>query len=130
MHIIKKWIIKPAAGKIKWIEKYDDMNLDSEFWQHIYEMPFVLTKNSKVLMTQYKIINRILAVNYNLKIWKKTDRELCESCKQIAAEVKTQDIETPRYVSDLTSFRGFPYKYSVGTLRSLRFLDLIYVFLI
>ena len=45
MHIIKKWKIKPAAGKIKWIEKYDDMNLDDEFWQYVYETPYTLTKN-------------------------------------------------------------------------------------
>jgi hypothetical protein len=44
-YIIKKWKIKPAAGKIKWIEKYDDMNLDEEFWQYIFETPNILTKN-------------------------------------------------------------------------------------
>ena len=38
-YITKKWKIKPAAGKIKWIEKYDDMNLDDEFWKYIYELP-------------------------------------------------------------------------------------------
>jgi hypothetical protein len=38
-YLIRKWKIKPAAGKIKWIEKYDDMNVDDEFWQYIYETP-------------------------------------------------------------------------------------------
>jgi hypothetical protein len=83
LHMIKSWKIKPAAGKIKWIEIYDDMNLDEEFWQYIYETPNSLTKNSKILMTQYKIVNRILAVNYNLKIWGKSDTDLCIACNQV-----------------------------------------------
>jgi hypothetical protein len=83
LYLIKKNKIKPAAGKIKWIEKYDDMNLDEEFWQYIYETPNSLTKNSKILMTQYKIINRILAVNYNLKMWGKSDTDLCTACSQV-----------------------------------------------
>jgi hypothetical protein len=83
LHIIKKWKIKPAAGKIKWIEKYDDMNLDEDFWQYIYETPYKLTKNSKVLMTQYKIVNRILAVNYNLKIWGKSETDRCSKCNLV-----------------------------------------------
>jgi hypothetical protein len=82
-YLIKKWKIKPAAGKIKWIEKHDDMNVDEEFWQYIYETPNSLSKNSKILMTQYKIINRILAVNYNLKTWGKCETDQCTICCQV-----------------------------------------------
>ena len=56
------------------------MNLDDNFWQQIYETPFHLTKNSKVLMVQYKIIHHILAINRNLKKWGKTTSSECEYC--------------------------------------------------
>jgi hypothetical protein len=82
-YIIMKSKIKPAAGKIKWIEKYDEMDVEEEFWQYIYVTPSSLTKNSKILMIQYKIINRILAVNYNLKIWGKSTTDKCNACSQV-----------------------------------------------
>jgi hypothetical protein len=59
------------------------MDFDSELWELIYETPFKLTKNSKVLMIQYKIIHRILAVNHNLKKWEKKENETCEFCSEI-----------------------------------------------
>ena len=49
----------------------------------LYELPSILTKNSKVLMMQYKITHRLLAVNYNLKIWGKSETDLCKVCNQI-----------------------------------------------
>ena len=68
--ISKKCKIKPATSKNRWTEIYNEMDFENEFWELIYETLFKLTKNSKVLMTQYKIIHRILAVNHNLKKWK------------------------------------------------------------
>ena len=58
------------------------MNLEDEFWKYIYELPSMLTKKSKVLMMQYKITHRNLAVNYNLKIWGKSEKDSCKVCKQ------------------------------------------------
>ena len=59
------------------------MDFENIYWELIYETPFKLTKNSKVQMTQYKIIHRILAVNHNLKKWEKIDNETCDYCDEI-----------------------------------------------
>jgi hypothetical protein len=56
------------------------MNLDENYWQLIYETPFQLTKNTKILIVQYQIIHRTLAVNHNLKKWKITNDSTCNSC--------------------------------------------------
>jgi hypothetical protein len=58
---------KTPTSKQRWIELYDDMDLDNSLWQLIYSTPFQLTRNTKVLMVQYKLIHRILAINHNLK---------------------------------------------------------------
>jgi hypothetical protein len=79
-YILDKDQIKPPTSKNRWIELYDDMNLDENFWKLIYETPSTLTKNSKVLMVQYKLIHRILAVNHNLKKWKIRDNSTCNLC--------------------------------------------------
>ena len=40
-------------------------------------------KNVKILMVQYKLIHRILAVNHNLKKWKRKDTDQCDYCEKI-----------------------------------------------
>jgi hypothetical protein len=79
-YILDKDKIKPPTSQNRWIELYDDMNVDENFWKLIYETPFILSKNSKVLMVQYKLIHRILAVNHNLKKWKRIDNSTCNLC--------------------------------------------------
>ena len=79
-HIIENKCKSPTSEK-RWTELYEDMNLGSEYWELIYETPSLLTKNSKVLNTQYKIINRIIAVGCNLKKWKITNSYECNDCK-------------------------------------------------
>jgi exonuclease III len=79
-HVIENKCKSPTSKK-RWIELYEDMDLDLEYWELIYETPFLLTKNTKVLNTQYKIINRILAVGCNLKKWKITTNDECKDCK-------------------------------------------------
>jgi hypothetical protein len=59
------------------------MDVEDEFWEYIYALPYTLTKNSKVLMLQYKIANQILAVNSKLKIWGKSNSNLCKVCQEI-----------------------------------------------
>jgi hypothetical protein len=72
---------KSPTSKKRWIELHEGMQLDTEYWELIYETPFTLTKNTKILMTQYKIIHRILAVGCNLKKWKITINDQCSECK-------------------------------------------------
>ena len=57
------------------------MELEKDYWA--LETPFLLTKNTKVLMTQYKIIHRILVVNHNLKKWKRIEFEKCTECNDL-----------------------------------------------
>jgi hypothetical protein len=59
------------------------MELDMEYWTLICQTPFLLSKNSKVLMTQFKIIHRILAVGHNLKKWKRIPSDKCTICNSI-----------------------------------------------
>jgi hypothetical protein len=80
--ILDKDKSKPPTSKKRWIELYDDMNVDESFWQKIYQTPFQLTKNSKILMVQYKLIHRILAVNHNLKKWKRINNSTCNLCSE------------------------------------------------
>ena len=77
-YIPDKYRIEPPTSKKRWIDLYNDMDVDENYWQLIYETPFQITKNVKVLMVQYKIINRILAVNHNLKKWKRIEISTCE----------------------------------------------------
>jgi hypothetical protein len=74
---------KPPTSKKRWIELNNDMDVEDSFWNLIYSTPFQLTRNSKVLMVQYKLIHRILAVNHNLKKWKRIDSDICDFCNEI-----------------------------------------------
>jgi hypothetical protein len=49
--------IKPPTSKKRWIELYDEMDLDENLWQLIYETPSQITSNSRILKVQYKIIH-------------------------------------------------------------------------
>ena len=71
---------KPPTSKKRWIELHDEMNLDENFWQLIYETPFHLTNNAKILVVQYKTIHIILAVNHNFKKWDRIESSKCEIC--------------------------------------------------
>jgi hypothetical protein len=82
-HLIINYKSQPPTSKKRWLELYDDMQVGDDFWAYIYQLPTRLTKNSKVLMTQYKIIHRIIAVNHNLKKWKRIDSDKCLSCDKI-----------------------------------------------
>lgn len=54
------------TGQIKWNRQY---HFSDEDWKHIYEMPFFVTKCSKLQWFQYRINHKILATNsYLFKI--------------------------------------------------------------
>ena len=55
IHLIDSEKSDPPTSKQGWIETYDGMELNDDYWALIYGSPFLLTKNSKVLMTQYKL---------------------------------------------------------------------------
>ena len=79
-YILDKEKTKPPTSKQRWNEKYDDMDLDENYWQQIIETPFHLTNNSKVLLVQYKLVQHILMVNCNLKKWNQISSSECELC--------------------------------------------------
>ena len=46
-HLINTEKSTPPTGKQRWIEIYDGMELNEDYWALIYGTPFLLTKNSK-----------------------------------------------------------------------------------
>ena len=79
-HILEKNKCKMPTSKNRWIELHDEMDHDENCWQLIYETPFQLTNNAKILIVQYKIVHRILAVNHNFKKWDRIESSKCEIC--------------------------------------------------
>ena len=73
---------RPTSEK-RWVELYNDLVLEEQDWEMIYTTTRSLTKDSKIQMFQYKITNRILATNKNLKKWKRISYDKCEFCNDI-----------------------------------------------
>jgi hypothetical protein len=49
-------------------------------WSVVYTTPYRLTKDTKVLMFQYKVSHRILACKYKLHIWGIEPNDICNWC--------------------------------------------------
>ena len=57
-----------ATSEKKWNEKIE-FEIDEPMWNLIYTNDSYLTKDTTLTNFQFKITHRILACNYNLKIW-------------------------------------------------------------
>ena len=66
-----------TKGKARWNEL---LEIDKEEWKIIHNLPFKLTKSSKLQWFQYRIINKILATNTFLFKIKKVNSKLCTFC--------------------------------------------------
>ena len=99
LHIIIHTKCKPPTSQAKWIQAYPEIELLDEDWNNIYSLPFKLTRNTKVQMVQYKIINRILAVNRNLKKWKRISNDTCSTCNKMD--------DTEHYIYSCEPVRAF-----------------------
>jgi hypothetical protein len=80
-HLIEKICQRPTS-EAKWQEK-TELNLTENEWQIIYKMPYGITRDTSILAFQYKISHRIIACNYQLKIWKIKESDKCDFCKEI-----------------------------------------------
>ena len=64
----------PKKQQRKWCE---DLNMEIENWDQIYQIPFHCTKDNKLVVFQYKINHRILATNAFLYKCKLKETHLC-----------------------------------------------------
>ena len=67
-------------------------------WKCVFTLPFHVTKESYLQNFQYKIINRSLNCNYNLKKWKIIMNDKCDKCNEV---------DTVMYLGDC--IRGFRF---------------------
>ena len=66
---------------------FQNSNLD---WKNIYMLPRIVTKDSRLQVFQYKLLNNVLYLNKMLFRFGKIDSLLCSFCKMIE--------ETPLYL--------------------------------
>ena len=67
----------PTAIPI-WIDEFPFLN-DADFSDY-FSLINKITKDTKIQIFQYKLLNRIIACQTNLKKWKITDHESCRMC--------------------------------------------------
>jgi hypothetical protein len=75
-------ISKRPTSETKWREK-TEFEITPEMWNMIHTNHLKVTNDRYLRNFQYKIINRILAVNYNLEIWKIKTKNTCDFCEEI-----------------------------------------------
>ena len=61
------------------------LGYDLDKWAWVYNTPYLLTKDTKLIMFQYKVSHRILACKYKLRVWKIETDDICNCC-QIAQD--------------------------------------------
>ncbi len=64
----------------KWQEKYPSMCFD---WKLIFNIPYVLIRDTTVQNLQYKILHRFFPCNYTLNKWHPEMDKHCMYCKQV-----------------------------------------------
>ncbi len=110
---------KPTCAS-KWQEKYPSISLD---WKLIFNIPYVLVRDTKVQNLQYKILHRFFPCNYILNKWYPEMEKYCMYCK------REETLEHYFYeCSTLTSFWNsfFKWWYSVCRIRiELHCLDIV-----
>jgi hypothetical protein len=73
-------ISKRPTSETKWLEKVNFI-IDEPMWKIIYTNNKYITKDTDILNFQFKITHRLLACNYNLKIWKVKNNDGCDHCQ-------------------------------------------------
>ena len=71
---------------VKWTSTFE--TIESKDWNHIFGMPFSITRDSSLQWFQYRIIHRIIGTNYFLyKIKYKTSAE-CSFCHDMPETIE------------------------------------------
>lgn len=73
------------TAQLKWTS--DDLYANIK-WKTAYRIPFETTKETKIQWFQYKILNRIIPTNYNLKKIGIKNCEICSLCKQHREDIE------------------------------------------
>ena len=71
----------PPTAIDKWVEIFPFM--ETIEWDKIFQLPYVITRESFLQTFQYKILNRIINCNHKLHIWGIRDNNKCEYCEHI-----------------------------------------------
>ena len=78
-HILSKKAKRPTSEE-SW-ETEVGLGFEEKDWEHIYIMPYLLTRNTRLIHFQLKITHRILACKDKLFCWKIKDSNICDKCK-------------------------------------------------
>ena len=76
-HIVRKFT-KPPVSVDKWISEFPFLN-DKDF-QNYFLIPNSTTRETKLQVFQYKILNRVLPCQSQLYKWKLSENDNCEYC--------------------------------------------------
>ena len=80
-HLLSGISQRPTSEK-KWNEKLD-FEIDELMWNIIYTNNLKINLDTYITNFQFKITHRILACNYNLKIWKINESNCCDFCSEV-----------------------------------------------
>ena len=87
--------------------------------QTIYSLPFIVTKEIKLSVFQYKIIHNILYTNYILHKMKKVEDPLCPFCTNIDQTVTHLFLSCPIAISFWSNLSTWYQSFSCSTLNHL-----------
>jgi hypothetical protein len=79
-HLVSNISERPSSER-KWNEKLDFI-ITEEMWQTIYINHHCIS-DTILRNFQFKITHRVLACNYNLKIWKVRENNCCDNCGEV-----------------------------------------------
>lgn len=70
-----------VSAKLKWIEENDPPYEETD-WHKIFELPFKITRDSKLQWLQFQTLHRILPTNYYLHKLKLIESPNCSFCRK------------------------------------------------
>jgi exonuclease III len=79
-HLITLKAQRPTSEE-RW-ESHVGLGFTEEDWADIYQLPYVICRDTKVLAFQMKITHRILACKHNLSKWKIEINGICNRCQE------------------------------------------------
>jgi hypothetical protein len=79
-HLISTIKQKPTS-EIRW-EETAGVQLDNIEWEKIYNNPYRLTRDTRVISFSFKVTHRVLACNHMLKRWKIEPSSQCSYCSE------------------------------------------------
>ena len=78
-HMVKKCVPTRTVHQEKW-ELILGHNLENSFWRETYIRSKYITIDTKLKSFYYRIVNRLLVTNRNLKLWNILDSDKCSFC--------------------------------------------------